>query len=234
MINVVTKSGTNNLHGAVWDYVRNDAFDALDTFTHTAQPFRQNEFGGTLGGPVLIPKLYDGRKRTFFFVAYPGFRYSKAVNSLFRVPTESNLNGDLGDNEPNLQSFSTREDPANPGPLRDPFPTITFQPPVDQRLVAFARRCRLSLSSPGVTGTNAIDPTPMRDRTDECSTRIRMSVEMPSEHFAAGTSNNSNPATIGARKLGRAAVTNYSVATPTRSARSGLAGAIRPLRWRQQ
>src|SRR6185295_8602571 len=51
IINVVTKSGTNNFHGAAWDYVRNDAFDALDTFTHAAQPFRQNEFGGTLGGP---------------------------------------------------------------------------------------------------------------------------------------------------------------------------------------
>jgi Carboxypeptidase regulatory-like domain/TonB-dependent Receptor Plug Domain len=73
-----TRSGTNVLHGGVFDYLRNNFFDANDWFNdHYSQPIatlRQNDFGGTLGGPVWIPKLYNGKDRTFFFVAYEGLR----------------------------------------------------------------------------------------------------------------------------------------------------------------
>ena len=73
-INVVTKSGTNQLHGTAWEYLRNDALDARNTFLPSAQPLRQNQFGATAGGPVYLPKLYDGRNRTFFFGSYQGWR----------------------------------------------------------------------------------------------------------------------------------------------------------------
>lgn len=94
VINVATKAGTNSFHGSAWEYIRNNAFDARDHFQSTVTPYHQNQFGGTLGGPVWIPKLYNGRNKTFFFIAAEGFRYSKAQTSKFNVPTPEELNGD--------------------------------------------------------------------------------------------------------------------------------------------
>jgi hypothetical protein len=75
---LVTRSGTNAFHGTVFDYLRNNFFDANDWFNdHYGDPqpaLRQNDFGGTLGGPVRIPKLYNGKDRTFFFASYEGLR----------------------------------------------------------------------------------------------------------------------------------------------------------------
>jgi len=73
-----TKSGTNQCHGTAYEYVRNGAFDAQDWFNGyfgTPEPaLRQNDFGGTFGGPVKLPGLYDGKDKTFFFVSYEGLR----------------------------------------------------------------------------------------------------------------------------------------------------------------
>ena len=73
-----TKSGTNQWHGTAYDYLRNGAFDAQDWFNdYFGMPepaLRQNDFGGTLGGPVEIPGLYNGKDKTFFFVSYEGLR----------------------------------------------------------------------------------------------------------------------------------------------------------------
>jgi hypothetical protein len=73
-----TKSGTNSWHGTAFDYLRNDYFDANDWFNNYLKvpepPLRQNDFGGTLGGPLWIPHLYRGKDKTFFFVSYEGLR----------------------------------------------------------------------------------------------------------------------------------------------------------------
>ena len=73
-----TKSGTNQWHGSAYDYVRNSFFDARDWFNDffnvKEPPLRQNDFGGTLGGPVRIPGLYNGKDKTFFFMNYEGLR----------------------------------------------------------------------------------------------------------------------------------------------------------------
>jgi carboxypeptidase family protein len=73
-----TKSGTNQWHGTASEYLRNDYFDAADYFTNLNSlkkpPVRQNDFGGTLGGPVKIPGLYNGKDKTFFHVSYEGLR----------------------------------------------------------------------------------------------------------------------------------------------------------------
>ena len=84
IINVVTKSGTNSLHGTAWEYLRNDAFDARNTYFQKVTPFKQNEFGFSVGGPVYIPKLYNGRNRTFFYGAFQQFLYRTPANSYFR------------------------------------------------------------------------------------------------------------------------------------------------------
>jgi hypothetical protein len=77
-ISFQTKSGTNQWHGTAYDYLRSDFFDATDWFNNyfgvKGAALRQNDFGGTLGGPVRIPGLYNGKDRTFFFVSYEGLR----------------------------------------------------------------------------------------------------------------------------------------------------------------
>ena len=73
VVNVVTRSGTNGFHGSVWEFIRNNAFNARNPFTdinndgspRKLQPFHQNEFGGAIGGPIWLPKLYNGRDKTF-------------------------------------------------------------------------------------------------------------------------------------------------------------------------
>lgn len=76
----ITRSGTNQWHGSLFDYLRNDAFDANNWFNDNAgvpkSAEHQNDFGGTLGGPVIIPRFYNGKDRTFFFFSYEGLRLS--------------------------------------------------------------------------------------------------------------------------------------------------------------
>ncbi|ADV84374.1 TonB-dependent receptor [Terriglobus saanensis] len=78
---LVTRSGTNSFHGVAFDYLRNNFFDANDWFNgHYGKPtpaLRQNDFGGTLGGPVWIPRVYNGQDRSFFFVSYEGLRLTQ-------------------------------------------------------------------------------------------------------------------------------------------------------------
>jgi hypothetical protein len=129
VVSVVTKGGTNQLHGSLYEFVRNNDFDARNPFTDEflsgPSPFRQNQFGGTVGGPVVIPKLYNGRNRTFFFFGYEGWRYSQAAESRSYVPTAAELGGDFSNsllNQPIYNPATTRPDPNNPGQyIRTPF-----------------------------------------------------------------------------------------------------------------
>jgi hypothetical protein len=77
-VTVTTRSGTNRFTGSLYEYFRNEKLDANDWFANAAgtrrAPMRQNNFGGVLGGPILLPRLYNGRNRTFFFVSYEGQR----------------------------------------------------------------------------------------------------------------------------------------------------------------
>jgi hypothetical protein len=76
-----TRSGTNDFHASVFDYLRNNFFDANDWFNdYYGDPIpalRQNDFGGTLGGPILVPRAYNGRDKTFFFASYEGLRLTQ-------------------------------------------------------------------------------------------------------------------------------------------------------------
>lgn len=82
---IVTRSGTNSLHGSAFDYLRNDKLDANSWFGNynglKRPALRQNDFGFTLGGPLILPKAYSGRNRTFFFVSYEGLRLVQPVIS---------------------------------------------------------------------------------------------------------------------------------------------------------
>src|SRR5215469_15828121 len=96
-INIVSKSGTNQLHGTAFEFLRNDAFDAKAPFQSALAKLRQNQFGFVLGGPIYIPKVYDGRNKTFFLVNYEGWRIRNGINQsgTFNTPDPAQLNGDF-------------------------------------------------------------------------------------------------------------------------------------------
>jgi len=96
----VIKSGTNSLHGSLFDYLRNDAFNANDYFDvaqgNPRPTLKRNQFGGTIGGPITIPKVVNGAGRFFFFFGYQGQRQTATVNQGFvSTYTPAELNGDF-------------------------------------------------------------------------------------------------------------------------------------------
>ena len=99
VVNFTTKSGTNELHGSAYEFLRNKDLNANTFFNNlngTPRPaFTQNQFGADLGGPVYIPKLYDGRNKTFFFFNYEGFRLRQGQSFTETVPTAQERTGDL-------------------------------------------------------------------------------------------------------------------------------------------
>ncbi len=91
VVNAIIRSGTDRLHGDVWEYLRNNIFDANDYFSNQAgkpiPEYRENQFGGTLGGPVRIPGFYNGTDKTFFFGDYQGTRIVLPRSETSTVPT---------------------------------------------------------------------------------------------------------------------------------------------------
>ncbi|MBI4468268.1 MAG: TonB-dependent receptor [Acidobacteria bacterium] len=153
VFNVVTKSGTNELHGTVYDYLRNDALNANNFFANRAgigkAPFRFNQFGATVGGPLLLPQIYNGRRRSFFFGSYEGVRFSQGGTYVATVPTLLQREGNFSETRNAegrlIQIFNpltTRQNPSNPTQfVRDPFPgniiPRSLWDPVALRMLAF-------------------------------------------------------------------------------------------------
>ncbi len=127
VVNVSTRSGTNQLHGAVYEYVRNSAFDANEFFNNGAgraiPPFRMNQFGGAAGGPLSLGKLYSGKNRTFFFSDYQGTRYRKGDVARFTLPTARERTGDFSRTLNQAGALVVIYDPlTTQGNVRQPFP----------------------------------------------------------------------------------------------------------------
>ena len=96
-VTFTTKGGTNDLHGSLFEYLQNDALDARVLNFTTKAPKRFNTFGGSLGGPIRIPHLYDGKNRTFVFVDYEGNRKRTSQPEQYLVPTQAEREGNLSD-----------------------------------------------------------------------------------------------------------------------------------------
>ena len=95
ILNMTLKSGTNQLHGTVFEFVRNDDFDARGFFDPIREPLHRNQYGATVTGPIVLPKLYNGRDKTFFMLSYESYRQTDAVTNLSTVPTAAERNGDF-------------------------------------------------------------------------------------------------------------------------------------------
>ena len=145
VVNAVTKSGTNDIHGGAFEFVRNRFFNAKDFFATQADYLKRNQFGSYAGGPVYIPKLYNGKNKTFFFMGWQATRLrniNNARNALY--PTVDELNG----------NFNTCGAPCDKAVIKDAngvvypgkiIPTSQFDPVA----LAFARQ----LLPQGLTGT---------------------------------------------------------------------------------
>ncbi len=166
VITFVSKSGTNAFHGSTYDFLRNQDFDARNFFAPTRSIYKQNDFGAAGGGPVIVPKLYDGRNRSFFFVAYEGFRNRVgSAGTIYSVPTPemykgdfSNLVGSNGKQIPIYDTNSTRSNGSG-GFVRDPFPNnqipLSRFSAISQEIIPYAQAVAVP-NRPGlVPGTSA-------------------------------------------------------------------------------
>ena len=135
--NIVTRSGANQFHGALWEFLRNDAMDASDYFTRSVQPLKQNQFGATFGGPIV-------KDKTFFFGYYEGFRNRQGETDSATVPSLLERQGNFSEmctegfsggfcNNPNhqLYSFAT----GQPAPV--PNNQLTSIDPIAQNILPF-------------------------------------------------------------------------------------------------
>jgi Carboxypeptidase regulatory-like domain len=137
-LNVTTRGGGSQYHGAIFDYLQNTAFNAWNPLTKAlAEPgqekdfFQRNQFGGSAGGPIVIPKVYNGREKAFFFVSYEQMIENRGgASAIYRVPTEAERQGDFSEllrrfpDDPNFvlyNPYSTVID-ADGNSIRTPIP----------------------------------------------------------------------------------------------------------------
>ena len=142
VINVITKSGSNNFHGSVFEFVRNDVFDAKNFFVSPASPkppYKQNQFGGSIGGPIQ-------KDKSFFFASYEGERIRQSQTQLFAVPTAAERLGNFTGSGITVNNPSTGTPFAN-----DTIPTINP--------VAAAMLAKIPLPTPGLAGSNNLNDT---------------------------------------------------------------------------
>lgn len=135
--NIITRSGTNQFHGAAWEFFRNDAMDASDYFAQAVQPLKQNQLGGTLGGPIK-------RDKTFFFGYYEGFRNRQGETVSATVPTATERQGNFADRCPEGFTGGVCNNPAHQlysfltgAPQPVPNNTLSSINPIAQNILPF-------------------------------------------------------------------------------------------------
>ncbi len=169
-VNIVTRSGTNQFHGNLFEYLRNSAFNARDYFAKTVDNLHRNQYGGTLGGPVMLP-FYSGRNKTFFFFGYQATRLANTANGKFAsVPTDAMRMGDysalLNANSPGNPYHAVRliYDPTT----GLPFPGNKIDP---TRLSPVSTNFYKYIPDGGITG-NVTYSVPDNENTDEIVARV--------------------------------------------------------------
>jgi hypothetical protein len=136
--NIITRSGTNGFHGALWEFLRNDIFDATNYFAAKTEPLKQNQFGGTFGGPIR-------KDKTFFFAYYEGFHNRQGQTKSSTVPSLAERQGDFSSicpegfsggfcNNPDHQLFNVF---LHQPYINNQYPVATQTNPVSQNLLQF-------------------------------------------------------------------------------------------------
>ena len=151
VVNFTIKSGSNGYHGEAYDLLRNTSLNA-NSFINNSNKLprnidRENDFGFNVGGPVWIPKVYNGKNRTFFFFNYEGYRFTQGENVLLTVPTAKMHTGDFSEllSDPYVVNFFGG-------------PVFIYDPHVDPSNRTAIPGNRLDLYTNPVTGLSVIDP----------------------------------------------------------------------------
>jgi hypothetical protein len=113
-VTTTSKSGTNVLHGGIFENLQNTVLTAGNPFTHSTPTIIMNDFGGFLGGPIIIPHLYSGKDKAFYFMSYEGLRLPRQVPLITNVPTNDMRNGNLVDYLNGTPIYYPNGTPINP------------------------------------------------------------------------------------------------------------------------
>jgi len=134
-VGFTTRSGTNDIHGTLFEYLRNTAFDANsyqnNYYGEQKAPDHQNDYGGTVGGPLVIPKLYDGKDKTFFFFSYERLRLLAPASEVDYFPTQAFRNWASSSVQPYLDSVPLPNGPVNQDGCTIPDPATGLPTPCD-------------------------------------------------------------------------------------------------------
>jgi hypothetical protein len=147
-----SKSGTNEFHGSAFDYLRNNVFDARGFYAKVAPVNRQNEFGGSIGGPMRIPGVYNGKNKTFWFVDWEGMKERQDLFAITAVHTAAIWNGDLSSITDSSGNKYTVYDPSTtsgPNGARTPFPNNVIP---TSRLSPYAKIFQGVSPTPNISG----------------------------------------------------------------------------------
>jgi len=112
-INVATKRGTNEIHGVLFEFLRNNNIMARNFFSPGITPLHRNQFGFTAGGPVYLPRIFNGRNKTFWLFSYEGIRQANAITSTALVPAVDQRSGNFGSSGVVIVDPFTRQPMAN-------------------------------------------------------------------------------------------------------------------------
>jgi hypothetical protein len=129
-VNVSTKGGANQFHGVAFEFLRNAYFDARNFFARVNPPFKRNQFGGTFSGPVIIPKVFNGKDKLFFMFNFEGLRERRSLTQTGTLPDARYRSGNFGF----LNRAAGIRDPLAPGTV---FPNATIP---DSRIAPISRR----------------------------------------------------------------------------------------------
>ncbi|PYT24892.1 MAG: TonB-dependent receptor [Acidobacteria bacterium] len=199
VLNVTIKSGTNELHGTVYEFLRNSQLDAKNFFDDPTQPippFKLNQFGFSVGGPVIFPKAYNGKNRTFFFFDYQGTRVRTGHTFLASVPPTTWRNGDFSGFAPIFDPDSTVV-AADGSVTRQPFannqiPSGRFDPIAKKLLDEFpSPNVAGAVASSGVANNFLSSPSEPDD-TNQLDLRIDHKISDSDSIFGRFSMSNQN------------------------------------------
>ena len=179
IISASLKSGTNDLRGSAWEFVRNEKFDANNFFSNAnrvpRQPFKQNQYGLTLGGPVYVPKIYNGKNKTFFFFDYEATRRrTSASSSTLDIPPMSFRTGDFSSYAPRIYDPTARRIGPSGAVVSTPFPgNIIPQNQLNKSSLAIVGLLPApNAGAPGATARNYVRIAPRPYDNDQLDAKV--------------------------------------------------------------
>jgi hypothetical protein len=174
--NISSRGGTNQLHGSAWEFLRNDAFDARNFFNTTKPEYRQNQFGGAIGGPIAKNKM-------FFFASYEGLRIVQGLSQAETVPTLAERMGDFSAGSPIFDPLS-----VNPSTgLRNPFPANQIPPNLFSPVSVKALDRLYPLPNLPGTVNNLLGTANQLNTSDQVNSRIDRTISQADSIFGRVT-----------------------------------------------